>query len=187
MIYPLQTSMKITIDGVPGSGKSTVAKEVAKALKFNLFVAGDFQRGLAKEMGLTILELAKVAENDREIDEKTDSWVRAIGEADDNFIMVGRIAFNFIPDAIKIFLDVSDDEAARRIFHDMREKEKENTSQGATYEAIRARKESENKRYKEYYNLDYNNPDNYDLVVDTTNITIKEVIKKVLDFIKERA
>ena len=178
--------MKITIAGAPGSGKSTVAKELAKKLKFSHFSAGDFQRDMAKEMGITILELAEKAKETREIDEKTDSWVEAVGEADDNFVMDARLGFNFIPDSVKIFLDVSEDEAARRVFHDMRKEEKENTSQAATYENIRKRKEAESKRYNEYYNLDYTNPDNYDLVIDTTSISVEEVVEKILEFIRER-
>jgi len=178
--------MKITIAGTPGSGKSTVAKEVAKKLKFRHFSAGDFMRSLAKEKGMSLLELSRMAEESREIDEKLDRWVEATGEANDNFVMDARLAFNFIPDSVKIFLDVSDDEAARRIYNDMRPEEKENTSQAATYENIKRRKESENKRYEEYYNLEYTDPDNYDLVIDTTGMTVKEVVDKILEFIRER-
>lgn len=178
--------MKITISGKLGSGKSTVSKQVAEELGLNHLSSGQFQRDLAKEMNITILELAKKAKNNPEIDKKTDSWVEAIGEADENFIIDSRLAFNFIPDSLKIFLEVSDDEAARRIFHAKRPEEKENTTQGATYENIKKRQEAEMIRYKEYYKLDYTNPDNYDLVIDTTDITIHQVVKKVIDIIKKR-
>jgi len=182
----LQIGMKITISGVPGSGKSTIAKKLVEKLGLRHFSVGEFQRGLAKDMNLTITELAKVAETDPEIDNKTDRWAEAIGEADDNFIMDSRIAFNFIPDSIKIFLDVTEDEAAKRVFHETRKEEKENTSQGKTYEALKARKDAEMKRYKKYYNIDYTNPDNYDLVVDTTSKTIAQVMQIIIKFLKER-
>ena len=178
--------MKITISGTPGSGKSTVAKKLAEKLGLRHFSAGDFQRDLAKEKGVTPLEFAKMAEADPEIDKKTDSWAEAVGEADDNFVMDSRLAFNFIPDSVKIFLDVSEDDAARRIYHDMRPEEKENTTQGATYESIKKREESEKKRYQQYYGIDYTNPDNYDLVIDTTEVPVAEVVKKILKFINER-
>lgn len=177
--------MKITIGGTPGSGKNTVANELGKKLNFRVFVAGDFQRKMAEEKGMTILELAKAAETDPSIDKKTDEWVQAIGEADENFIMVGRTAFNFIQDSVKIFLDVSEDEGARRIFHEKRGKEKENISQAATFENIKKRKAFENERYKKYYGIDVTNPKNYDLVIDTTSLTVNKVVEKILKFMKE--
>jgi len=178
--------MKITISGTPGSGKSTVAKKLAEKLGFRHFSAGDFQRDLAKEKGVSPLELSKMAEADPEIDKKTDSWAEAVGEADDNFVMDSRLAFNFIPDSVKVFLDVSEDEAARRIFHAMRPEEKENTTQGKTYESIKEREESEKKRYEQYYGIDYTNPDNYDLAIDTTEKPVHEVVNEILKFIRER-
>lgn len=176
--------MKITIAGTPGSGKSTVAKELAKKLGFNHFSAGDFMRRIAEEKGISLLELSMQAEDSRDVDEKIDSWTEAIGEADENFVMDARLGFNFIPDSVKIFLDVAENEAAKRIFQDKRPEEKENTTQGETYENIKKRKESENKRYKKYYGIDYMDEDNYDLVIDTTGISVEDVIQKILDFLK---
>jgi cytidylate kinase len=178
--------MKITISGTPGSGKSTVAKQVAQELELRHFSSGDFMRDMAKERKISLLELSEEAEINKEIDEKIDEWVETTGEANDNFVMDSRLGFNFIPDSIKVFLDVSDDEAARRVFHDMRPSEKENTSQGETYENIVKRKESEAKRYKEYYDIDCTDPDNYDLVIDTTEMTIHQVVHNIIKFVKER-
>ena len=178
--------MKITISGAPGSGKSTVAKRVAEKLELRHFSSGDYQRTLAKEMGLTITELARVAETDPEIDKKTDSWAEAIGEADDNFVMDSRLAFDFIPDSIKIFLDVTEDEAARRVFHEKRKEETENTTQGRTFEVLKERKDAEMKRYQKYYGIDYTNPDNYDLVIDTTSMPIHKVIEEIIKLVKEK-
>ena len=177
--------MKITIGGTPGSGKNTVAEELGKKLNFKVFVAGDFQRKMAEEKGMTILELAKVAETDPSIDKKTDEWVEAIGEADENFVMVGRTAFNFIPDSVKIFLDVIEEIGAKRIFEQHREKETENISPQATLEKIRERKEFEKDRYKKYYGIDTTNPKNYDLVIDTTSMTVHQVVEKIMKFLKE--
>ena len=97
-----------------------------------------------------------------------------------------RMGFSFIPDSIKIFLTVSDGEAAKRIFKEGREKEKENIDFDATYENIKRRRESEKKRYMEYYKVDYEEPDNYDLVIDTTDMTIEEVVNQIIEFIKTR-
>ena len=177
--------MKITIGGTPGSGKDTVANELGKKLKFRVFCAGDFQRKIAEEKGMTILELAKVAETDPSIDKKTDEWVEAIGEADENFIMVSRMGFNFIPDSVKIFLDVMEEEGAKRIFKQHREKETENVTPKDTLKGVKERKALEKERYKKYYGIDVEDPKNYDLVIDTTNMTVHQVVEKILKFLKE--
>ncbi|MBT4650936.1 cytidylate kinase, partial [Candidatus Woesearchaeota archaeon] len=47
-------------------------------------------------------------------------------------------------------------------------------------------RDSEIKRYQEYYGLNYYDHNNYDLVVDTTEIPVEEVAKKIIKFIEER-
>ena len=88
--------------------------------------------------------------------------------------------------SIKVFLDVSDEEAAKRIFKEGRTDEKYNTNLQATLENIKNRRESEIKRYQDYYNLNYYDHNNYDLVVDTTGIPATEVAEKIITFIEER-
>ena len=87
---------------------------------------------------------------------------------------------------MKIFLKVSDQEAARRIFNQKREDEKYNQTLEQTLSGIKSRKTSELKRFKEYYNLDYEDVSNYDLVVDTTKINVDQVAQKVLEFVKNQ-
>ena len=48
-------------------------------------------------------------------------------------------------------------------------------------EKIKAREQSERKRYKQYYDVDYFDEKLYDLVIDTTNISVNEVVNKILD------
>ena len=44
--------------------------------------------------------------------------------------------------------------------------------------------ESEEKRYLEYYQVYVNNASNYDLIVDTTNLTFDQVLTKIIEFLK---
>ena len=53
--------------------------------------------------------------------------------------------------------------------------------------SLEARKASDNLRYKKYYDLDVFNPDNYDLVINSTNMPADEVVQVALDYIKENA
>ena len=48
---------------------------------------------------------------------------------------------------------------------------------------INQREESERKRYKEYYNYDYQDTANYQFVIDTTNLTISQMLEEVLKVI----
>jgi CMP/dCMP kinase len=178
--------MIITISGALGSGKSTVAKILVQKFNLKHYSTGDFMREIANKRGITLLELSKLAETDRSIDKELDNYQIQLGKDEDNFIIDARLGWHFIPNSIKIFLDVTDEEAAKRIFKEGRTDEKYNTDLNATLENIKNRRASEIKRYQDYYNLNYYDHNNYDLVVDTTEIPAEEVAEKIIKFIEEK-
>jgi len=173
--------MIITISGNAGSGKSTVAKLVAKKLKMKHFSTGDFMRQIAKEKGITLLELSKLAEKDKEIDKLLDRRQAEFGKKENNFVIDSRLGFHFIPKSIKIFLKASLDVRAQRILKDKRgykdiEKLKQN---------IVKREGSEARRYNEYYQIpDYSDSIYYHLVVDTDNLDINGVVDEIINFVE---
>jgi predicted cytidylate kinase len=174
--------MKITISGMPGSGKSTVSKIVAERLGLKLYSVGDFMRDIAKTRGMSLIELSKIAEKDRRIDDELDDrQIRLRNE--DNFVMNSRIGFHFIPDSIKIFLEVDTKKAAERILKDKREEETAATAEEMQKE-IERRMKSESTRYKKYYDIDLFDKSNFDLVIDTSNITAAAVADKIVEFVK---
>lgn len=178
--------MIITISGDPGSGKSTVAKAIAEKLKLKHISAGDFMRELAAEKKMTILELVKIAEKDPAIDKEIDERTKKLAEKD-NFIIDSRLAWNFIPKSLKIYLKCSTDEAAKRIFAQKRGGiEAENITLEQTKANVIAREQSEIKRYKKYYGIDFKKEENYDFVLDTTKLTIPEAIEEVLEYVNEK-
>ncbi len=61
--------MIITISGKAGSGKSTIAKQLAKKLGLKHYSTGDFMRQMAKDKGVSLLELSRIAEKDKSIDQ----------------------------------------------------------------------------------------------------------------------
>lgn len=185
--------MIVTISGTPGSGKSTVAKAVAKALKLKHFSAGDFMRALAEEKGVSLSELSKEAEGSDKIDRDIDARNVALFKREDNFIIDSRLAFHFAPKGlkvVKIFLTCNTKEAARRIYGDVlsnkRAVESDIKTQKDAEKAIVTRMKSEVKRYKKYYGVDYLDEKNYDLVVDTTNLSIDGAVGQVLKFIYDK-
>lgn len=184
-------SMIITISGVPGSGKSTVAGLVAKKLGFRHYSAGDFMREIAEKRGMSLLELGKAAEKDRSIDRELDERTVQLGKREDDFVMDSRLAYHFIPGSFKVFLEVDATEAAKRVFGDIKKNkegrrvEKESKTLAATLAAIKKRRKSEELRYKKYYNLNPYDEKQYDLVIDTTKATPDKVVEKVVAAVKK--
>ncbi len=169
--------MKIVLCGKPGSGKSVVAKAIKEIYHLKHYSTGDLMRKIASEKRYTIEEYMKVVK--AEIDKEVDGRAEKIGKEEDDFILDGRMAFHFIPDAIKIFLDVSYEEGARRIFQDQRETEAKVESVEELAERNRSRWETDRQRYIKLYGVDVNNKELQDVVVDTTKLTIDEVVDEV--------
>lgn len=171
--------MKITIGGMPGSGKSTIGKMLAEELNFEYFSGGQIFRDLTKELNKNITQVNKLADKDESLDKKTDDRQITLGETKNNFVLESRLAYFFIPDAYKIFLKVSTKVSIKRIMNRSNISLKE-----AQIEAI-TRFNDEHKRFEEKYKTDFMDEKNYDLIVDTDNKTIQEIIKIILKKIKK--
>ena len=171
----------IAISGRPGSGKSTVAKLLASRLGLEHVSAGDFMREMASERGISVLELSRIAERDEAIDREIDERSRALGESGRSVVIDSRLAWHFIPHAVKVFLDVTIEVAAERIFGAARSSESENVDLQSTIEATMERAASESLRYQQYYGIDYLDAGNYDIVIDTSHSDAAAVTDELVD------
>ena len=175
--------MIITISGKAGSGKSTAAKELAKKLKLKHYSIGDLMRQIAKGKNISLMELSKLAEKDNSIDLELDKKNIELRE-ENNFVIDGRLTAYFSPYAeLKVFLDCDDEVRADRILKDERKDEKSKNIKEST-KKIKQREQSERKRYKKLYNVDYCDKKLYNLIIDTTNLSIKEVVEKIIEAVK---
>lgn len=175
--------MKITIGGMPGSGKSVVGKFLAEQLGYEFHSIGSIRRGLAEKRGLTINEYNALDEN---TDKEVDDFQRDLGKNKDNFVVEGRLSYHFIPDSFKVYFDCDLRVAAGRIFKVSRVTEGKDNSSEETYGGLNERIRSDRKRYKRYYGLDCYDTSQFDYVIDTTSLSLDEVKKKVLGAVKGR-
>lgn len=174
----------ITIAGVPGSGKSSTARGVASKLSYQHFSSGDFFRQVGIEMGLSINETNKRAETDSTIDERTDQKLRDLRDKE-KIVIDSRIAFHWIPESFKVFLDLPLEISKERILGNLAHNKLRQQSEGVTdvdgvYQKIIERLESEKKRYKKLYGIDHIDKSNFDLVVDTNKNNLQEVVAIIL-------
>ncbi|MFZ4648528.1 MAG: cytidylate kinase family protein [Patescibacteria group bacterium] len=181
--------MIISISGAHGSGKSTLAKRLAEKLGWPRYYMGGLRREAAKKRGLTLAEYNKLGEKDPQTDLEVDEYQKLLGETSDNFVIEGRTSWHFIPHSLKIYLDVREDEAANRIFHDLKSRPEEASESDSLHDIKRIlaeRKLSDVRRYRKYFNIEVYNPKNYDYYLDTSDSTIDEVFEKLWGFIAER-
>lgn len=170
----------ITINGFPGSGKSSTADGVAKELGFKRFSSGDFMRQIALDRGISLNELSKKAESDTAVDKSIDEAVKKTGEGE-KIVIDSRLAFHWIPNSFKVYLDLPPEIAKERISNNLKTNKFRQESEGKmdveeVYKKIIERFESEKKRYQNLYQVDHADKNNFDLVVDTNKNNLKQVI-----------
>jgi cytidylate kinase len=185
--------MIITISGIPGSGKTTVATILSEKLGFKHYYMGGIRRNVAKERGMTVDEFNKLGEKDPSTDRLVDDELVRLGKEEDNFIAEGRTAAYFIPNSIKVFLDVDLRVGAERILKDLmhkKTKEQRNEAEGKNIDEqvvlLNKRTKSDKKRYLKYYKVDMFDKKMYDLWIDTTKLSPQEVVERILEFIENR-
>jgi cytidylate kinase len=181
--------MIITISGSAGSGKSTIAKYLAKKLNWQRYYIGGLRRKKAKDLGMTLSEYNKLGEKDPRTDIEVDEYQKEIAAKEDNFIMEGRTSWYFIPNSIKIFIETDEKTGAKRIFLDLEENKDRNEGNGLrtekdVLESVQERVKSDKKRYKKYYGIDVYDKKNYDYVINTSNLSKKTANTLVYKYIK---
>lgn len=141
---------------------------------------GEAWRQLAQQRGLSILELNQYSET-HPLDEQMDQVLIDLATAPEPIIFDSRLAWHFVPQSFKVYLTVSPEVAAARIFNDQQRSGAESYQDLAqAYQQIVARRQSENQRYQQKYGIDCASPANYDLVVDTSDLT-PAVVAKIIE------
>ena len=168
----------ITLSGDIGGGKSSVAASLVAVTGYEIIGTGKIQRAIAEKRGMTTLQLNKVSQTDRSVDDEIDSFVIDLGKQRDHLIIDSRLAWHFIPSAFKVFLTVDPLIGAERVF-DASRSDEENESLESTLSNNRLRCDLEDVRFQKLYNVRFRDYANYDLVIDTS-YTPPEMIAEVI-------
>ncbi len=189
--------MIITISGSPGSGKSTIAKMLVNRLGYERVYAGGIMRDTARERGLTLEQFMKYLACDTTLEKEIDYKVRdkayALEKTGKDVLVEGRVHYHLIPESLKIYIKVDVREGARRILNDLQDTQASadrNQEIVSTIEEMvrlnTQREETDALRYRCLYGIDHRVESQYDLVIDTTHLTIVQGAEKVLEFVRKR-
>jgi len=168
----------ITISGLSGSGKTTVAKALSENLSYKYVSAGEAFRQLAHEHCMNLERFNILAESNPEIDRMIDERQVEIVSRYKNVIFEGRLSGRVLNGDLKVWLKASLAERVKRIAT------REQKSYEQALNETRSRENSEAKRYLEIYDIDIFDLDTYDLVIDTQHWNQHAVIDIILTAVK---
>jgi len=184
--------MIITINGDHGSGKTTIAKMIASDLGYDFYYTGRIFRQIAAKQGITYAQLMERMKTDESIDREVDRKTKELGKKEDDLVIDSRMAWYFIPQSAKIFFKVNKDIGAKRIYEHLKSdvsgergnEDRNLDSVARIKESNRKRKEADSERYNNLYGVDIWNEKNYDFVIDTSALDIRQVHKRVLNHLR---
>lgn len=171
---------KITISGKICTGKTILSIKLSEKLGWPMIITGQLFRDYVKK---NKLNLEQAEEQNEKLTKKIDYFVRDKIYAPGNLIvdgwMSGIMADN-LKDVLKILLICKDNIrykrfAAREKIHFDEAKKRVEIRQSNWFDKLK----------KIYKRRDFIDPKNYDLIINTSDITSQAVLKKVLQKIKE--
>ena len=170
----------IAVSGQPASGKTTYARYLAGTYGLRYVSSGRLFREYARRLGVSLLELHRIAETDPSIDRGVDS--KAVEEARrGRAVIEGHLAAWIVGDLahLKMYfkapLEVRIARAARR----------DGVPLERAKEEIASREESNIKRARDYYGIDLRDWSIFDLVVDTSKMGVEGVKRVLKTFVDE--
>ncbi|NIP35376.1 MAG: AAA family ATPase [Thermoplasmata archaeon] len=174
--------MIITLGGLPGSGKTTVARILADKLKMEYINAGDIFRNLASKKGMTLEEFGFFAERNPNIDKAIDKKLLEIARRD-NVILEGRLAGIMLElndvEALKVWLEAPLEVRVERISG------RDSKSTEAAMADTQMREKSEWDRYYNIYHVDIRDLGVYNLVIQTQDRTPEDIANEIIEKYEE--
>ena len=175
----------IIISGLPGSGKGKLSIELSKKFRWKIFSAGDLWRRKYNrkypDKGRTFEEFWK--SQSKKEQQKIDKKIRHAIEQGN---IIGEFRYATICNglsALLVFLNPSLDIRAERA---LKIKKYDVETLQKVKKILLQREQDELKIGRELHGQDYDfrNLDNYDLILDTGKLSIKEEVEKIAELLK---
>jgi cytidylate kinase len=175
----------VVVSGPPASGSTSVAKEIAKRLGFRFFIPGKLQKklGESKLESKAAIEAWKTKEGISEKFHKNLDEMQTDIAKEGNVVLCGKLSIHFVKDLsnCKVWLDVPLDVRAKRAA------ERDNMPVNEAKRQIKERENIERREWKKIYGWDYfYQKDIADLVLDSSEMTLKETVDEILEFIESK-
>ena len=175
--------MIITISGLHGTGKSAVGKAIAVKLELKYYSTGEAFRETANDMNMSLEDFSYYVENHPEIDEKLDNKILDIGQEGD-IVIDSQLSGHLLKEVadFKILLSCPLDTRVKRMA------DRDQTTYEEKLKETLLREKSERERFKILYNIDLGDNEKaitvYDIIINTADLTVEEVIEKIISEIK---
>jgi len=171
--------MIVTISGLAGAGKTTVANELANRLDVPAIDVGQVFREEAKRHGMDIVAFSDYRKDHPEIDRQIDDAViqRCLDAA--GCVLQGRLTAWLTKQrgigACRIWLAAEPEIRAARIA------KREKVDSAQTLADLKRRDSNDRQIYRDTYGIDLNDLSVYDIVVPTDDLSADEVVSFILN------
>ncbi len=169
--------MNISFAGLHGTGKSTIAKQVANHFQFEFYSTGMAFRELAADHQMNLEEFSKYAEAHEEIDRQIDGKILGLAKTGKNFVFEGQLPTYMLGDLKDFAILLTCDDAIR--LERMANRD-EQSLEVQKHETI-VREASERQRFINFYQIDIMDPHTilttFDLILDTTHLGVEAIVQ----------
>ena len=176
--------VNVTVSGHPGSGTSTLVRGLMDRFGWTSLNGGDVFREEAKRRGMSLGDFGELCKNELDVDRSLDELLRQRMQGPDaaNIVesrLAGWWAYRLELPCLRIWLDVSDEERARRV------SEREGLAFDDALEANRARAAVDGERFMLLYDLVPEDPEPYTHVLDATTLNATQILDHVVALLEE--
>lgn len=171
----------IIFTGPASSGKSTIAKTIAKKFGLRFYDGGDILKLLAKEMGYDPskkdwwdtregMEFLAVRKKDSSFDKKVDDKINEVLEKGNCIVTSWTQAWLYKGDAVKIWVSATPNERAKRMA------ERDGIDIEKAHDIIKERDKRNRDHFLKLYKIKFGEDYKpFDIVMDTSKLKQKEV------------